>query len=139
MLRKFILTVFCVSIGAMAQAQTSSDCHHKFTASSKMGEEASPRLKSAIVEYDFSELSGKGAVISLEVIPIMDCWNEVGGEQLKDKNVIRVEESGLKGSATFRVVEMAAKCFKWRFVIDAEGCHEETAWTFQSIIPNHSK
>lgn len=138
MLRKIVFTLICLSLSVVSRSQGRSDCHNEFTTSAVAGNEEAVFTRSVTITYDFSSVSGKNAKISLEVVPVKDCWNEAGSKRFGEAKIFELEETAFKGSRQLTHGALKAKCFKWRFVIDRPGCREETPWTFQALIPNRN-
>ena len=136
MLKKCLVSALLLVAGISGMAQTAtSDCKNVFSISSKENAEAEAYLSSASIEYDFAAITDPSAKISIEIVPIRDCWEAVNGTQLLPVKVIGIASSALKGSTSVKLNEITAKCFKYRVVIDRTDCRQETEWKFQSIIP----
>lgn len=119
----------------MSVAQATSNCDNSFTITAVPGEEASPSMKSAKIQYDFSKLESS-AQVTLEIAPLYDCWEEQKAVRFREVVVHPISKNEPKGSKTFYINSLNAKCFKWRVVIKKNGCTEETPWAFQALIPN---
>ncbi|RZJ65088.1 MAG: hypothetical protein EOO50_15035 [Flavobacterium sp.] len=92
-------------------------------------------LKFATLKWDFTNTSTAQASAKIEIVPILDCWEEVNGKQFRDMVTIIIDADHLKGQTEVKLRELTAKCFKWRTVITTPGCTTETIWKYHSFLP----
>jgi hypothetical protein len=130
--------IICFSSGLLAQ-NVENPCNFPYSVEIKGSDDATPNhLKKATLNWDFSDASLAGSTIKIEVVPILDCWEEIKGVQFRDKQVIDITPDKLKSQAEFGIIAMRAKCFKWRTVIVSSACTLESDWAYYSYLPKKS-
>lgn len=139
MKRLYLFCVFaCISFNINAQ-NVENPCNFQFSTDVVKCEENVPvHLKFATVKWDFDHVSTAQANAKIEIVPILDCWEEVNGAQTKDMIAIVVDASHLKGQTEVKLTQLSAKCFKWRTVITTPDCTTQTDWKYHSFIPKKS-
>ena len=81
----------------------------------------------------FSKLNLKNENVQIEVVGILDCWNNLEGSDLRDLVVILDSKNeNFKDRGTVNIMHegLMAKCFKYRVVIKNEICEEVSEWKF---------
>lgn len=139
MKRLYLFCVFaCISFNVQAQ-NVENPCNFEFSTDVVKCDETIPaHQKFATVRWDFTHISVSQAIAKIEIVPILDCWEEVNGSQTKDVITISIDAAHLKGQTEVKHNQMSAKCFKWRTVITTPGCTTQTDWKFHSFIPKRS-
>lgn len=137
MKRLYLFCVFvCISFNVNAQ-NTENPCNFQFsTEVVKCGDEVANHLRFATLKWDFTDVSTAQATTKIEIVPILDCWEEINGKQFRDMVTIDIDAAHLKGQTEITLRNLTAKCFKWRTVITSQGgCVTETIWKYHSFLP----
>ncbi|SFU38418.1 hypothetical protein SAMN05216480_102123 [Pustulibacterium marinum] len=130
----FILPIlFFLSFPVHSQEEKSV-CNQDYTISvEKCDPYVSNREKFATFSWDFSKISDfKSEAIKIEVVPILDCWNDVNGKDFRDEFYIDIKEN--VGSVKIHHIKMKAKCFKWRVVFNTSSCKGTGVWNYHSFL-----
>ena len=136
MRRLYLICIFaCISFNIKAQ-NAENPCNYSFSVD--VVKKEGPANKTsylAAMNWDFTTVASTSE-ITIELIPIRDCWEGINGKQLAPAQNFKVE-SGAKGSKTFDLITMLAKCFKWRAVITDANCSQTTDWKYYSFLQNN--
>ncbi|WP_445717794.1 hypothetical protein [Flavobacterium sp.] len=129
----FVLSTFWSN----AQAQD-SNCNFNYQISiSPTKSNLLESLQDAQMNWDFSKLKlNKDLSVTIEVVSIFDCFNGEKATDLKDAMVINSNDSGFKskGTFTFKLEDIIAKCFKWRVIVKSKNCTEISNWNQFSFL-----
>ena len=94
--------------------------------------------KDRFVEFswDISKISNENDQIKIEITPIYDCYNGINGTQTNKSTFLNLKSEDLKDKTSISIkhVDMLAKCFKWRVIIESNTCPEQTEWNYYSFI-----
>jgi hypothetical protein len=94
-------------------------------------------LQEAQMKWDFSKLKlNKDLTVTIEVVPIFDCFNGETATDFKETIIISSDKSDFKskGSFLFNLDNMMAKCFKWRVIVKSKSCTEASNWKHFSYL-----
>lgn len=82
------------------------------------------------LNWDFSKIDFKTTDVKIEIVPNLDCLNQSSVPQLKDPIFLEIDSKNFKSkdSKTFNHIDMMAKCFKYRVVINSKSCNEISEW-----------
>lgn len=109
------------------------DCKFVYNVSVELGKPDLPWDAFAKVSYDFSKLNLENDHVKIEVVGILDCWNNLDASQLR-KVVVGLDskQNDFKAKGTFNLVhnDLMAKCFKYRVVVKNNKCEEVSDWKF---------
>ncbi|NMH26682.1 hypothetical protein [Flavobacterium silvaticum] len=122
--------------GSLCFGQTSNPCNLQYKIKAINGDEASNARRSVKLDWDFTAALASGASVKIEIVPVKDCWETDNATQFRETAFYPITQENAVSSASYTIANFRTKCFKWRVVLDVATCHEESAWTFQSIIPN---
>ncbi|GLB53528.1 hypothetical protein NBRC110019_25690 [Neptunitalea chrysea] len=126
------LPVFLVFVQGFAQKSTNT-CDFMYSFEIKKCDELlSNRDKYATFAWDFSKLNFTDSNVQIEVVPVLDCWNEIHAKDFRDSFKMKIEEA--KGEQKVYHIKMMAKCFKYRLVISSGACEKTTEWNYFSFI-----
>ena len=128
----------CISFSVRAQNAV-NPCNFEYSVELiGCDENVSNSEKFATFKWDFTNPVLNDATMKIEVVPILDCWEELNAKQLRETISIAVEQSGRKGNAQVKMMPIQAKCFKWRTVITKQQCTSESDWKYHAFIPKRS-
>jgi hypothetical protein len=94
-------------------------------------------LQEAQMNWDFSKVKlNKDSVITIEVLPIFDCFNGQNASDFKEIIIIKSSDSKFKskGGYLFKHLDLMSKCFKWRVIIKSSNCEEISDWKYYSFL-----
>ena len=131
-MKKYFLLLLFLSFGFIGISQE-KDCKFNYSTSIEFGKPEQPWEAFAILSYDFSNLNLKSENINIEVVGILDCWNNLEGSDLRDLVVIldsKNENFNDRGTINIMHESLMAKCFKYRVVIKNNKCEELSDWKF---------
>lgn len=128
-----VLSVLCFVNFAHAQ-EVRRNCNSEYAFELTSSDEfASNRDKFVTFSWNLSNTKDyKSGNVKIEIVPILDCWEELEGSRFRDLITLPLKE--VKGSMKVSHVKMRAKCFKWRIVFNATSCKETTDWEYYSFI-----
>lgn len=74
--------------------------------------------------------------IYLEIVPIMDCWNNVNATDLKKTIFIDLKSESVKKVNNHMITHknLASKCFKWRIRFVGKQGNQMTSWNYHLFI-----
>ena len=137
MKKKYFLTLFFLGICLFGFSQSkSSNCHFDYAIKLvESGKEVSIVDKYAVLSWDFSKLNMAKTSIQIEVVPILDCFNNDNAKEFKESILISSSDKNFKtkSSITLKHIDMMAKCFKYRVKI-VSNCEEISDWKYFSYI-----
>lgn len=138
MKKKYFNLLFILLFSQFMKAQSvASTCEYVYKAEAIACPDETPNSeKNATLNWDFSTI--KKGIIKIEILPIYDCYKSSNAQFFKDKITLNIDgsENKLVGTKVFKHLEMMTKCFKWRVVINADGCEKISDWQFHSFIKN---
>lgn len=130
---KKLILLFAV-IAHFGYSQDIKNCDYTI----KIYNDAKAQIPNDIIttlDWDFSSIQDKNAMITIEIIPIADCENET--EATKMLKVIAFSSSDaafkLKDTKLLSHVNTRTKCFKYRVIIQST-CEQVSEWKFYSFI-----
>lgn len=138
MKRKLLLAILLGVLSFNLYAQdTQTPCKFDYSVKALKSSE-SLSYKDRFVEFtwDISKISNENDQIKIEITPIYDCYNGINGTQTNKSTFLDLKSEDLKNksSVSIKHVDMLAKCFKWRVILQAENCLEETEWNYYTFI-----
>lgn len=132
-MKKYLLLLF-FSLGLLGFSQV-QNCKFNYNVNVELGKPEQPWDAFAILSYDFSKLNLKKESVKIEVVGILDCWNNLDGSDLQETIVVIDSKSkNFKNKGTTNLVHQSlmAKCFKYRIVVKNDKCEEVSDWKFIS-------
>lgn len=92
----------------------------------------------ANVEWD-TALVNKDTSLSkiyLEIVPIMDCFNNLDAKDLKTTIFVDLKTESKNKLSNYRIThkELASKCFKWRVRFVGKQGNQMTSWNYHLFI-----
>lgn len=85
--------------------------------------------------WDFSKIDLKGKQVSIEVVTIYDCFNGEKASDFKSQfTVLNKDNFKIKGSHELIHLELMAKCFKWRVVVQGTDGKQVSDWSYFSFL-----
>jgi hypothetical protein len=74
--------------------------------------------------------------IYLEIVPIMDCWNNVNAKDLKKTIFVDLKNESAKKLNNYMITHknLASKCFKWRIRFVSNKGNQMTDWNYHLFI-----
>ena len=92
----------------------------------------------ANVRWDVSLVNKETSLskIYLEIVPIMDCWNNVNATDLKKTIFIDLKNESVKNVNNHMITHknLASKCFKWRIRFVGKQGNQMTSWNYHLFI-----
>lgn len=131
-----LLAMFLLSFFSNGQ-ESNLDC--VFVYELKASIEGTTFLDTSVkFDWDFSKLDIKEDEVTIEIIPILDCFNNDSASDFRETIFIKSNEKGFKtkGSKSIKHLDMMAKCFKYRMQIVNSDCVETSEWEFVSFFDN---
>ena len=126
-----VFLAICVNVRAQ---NVQSPCNFSYSVTIIEPEDSpNSHLKFATLDWDFSQF-GDAAQINIEVQPIADCWEKLDAKELRPLRVVPVTAQNKKSKLNLGVMEMRAKCLKWRTVIISQDCTVTSDWKFFSFL-----
>lgn len=90
------------------------------------------------VRWDVSLVNKETSLskIYLEIVPIMDCWNNVNATDLKKTIFIDLKNESVKNVNNHMITHknLASKCFKWRIRFVGKQGNQMTSWNYHLFI-----
>jgi hypothetical protein len=133
-MKKIILIV--AFIAQFTYSQDIKNCKFDYTiVVSEILNKENPKNKLVNISYDFSKVKSKEAIITIEIVPILDCFNELEAKQLKEIIVISSKEENFKkkNSIILEHLKINSKCFKYRVILKSN-CEEKSSWQYYTFI-----
>lgn len=86
--------------------------------------------------WDILKIPTNVSQINIEITPIYDCFNGINGTQTNKSTFLNLLGEDLinKKSVSIKHIDMLAKCFKWRVLIQSDSCTELTEWSYYTFI-----
>lgn len=74
--------------------------------------------------------------IYLEIVPIMDCWNNLNAKDLKKTIFVELKNESEKTLSNYMITHknLEAKCFKWRVRFVGKQGNQMTSWNYHLFI-----
>jgi hypothetical protein len=74
--------------------------------------------------------------IYLEIVPIMDCWNNLNAKDLKKTIFVELKSESAKNISNYMIThkDLASKCFKWRIRFVSKQENQMTSWNYHLFI-----
>jgi hypothetical protein len=74
--------------------------------------------------------------IYLEIVPIMDCWNNLDAKDLKKTIFIDLKNESAKQLSNYMITHkgLVSKCFKWRIRFVGKQGNQMTSWNYHLFI-----
>lgn len=74
--------------------------------------------------------------IYLEIVPIMDCWNNLNAKDLKKTIFVELKGESAKNINNYMITHkgLASKCFKWRIRFVSKKENQMTSWNYHLFI-----
>ena len=74
--------------------------------------------------------------IYLEIVPIMDCWNNLDAKDLKKTIFIDLKNESAKQLSNYMITHkgLVSKCFKWRIRFVGKQGNQMTLWNYHLFI-----
>lgn len=131
-MKKYFLLLFLV-YGFFGYSQAkSSNCNFEYDLALLNTQNDINNAQTAVVtlNWDFSKIDFKTTDVKIEIVPNLDCLNQSSVPQLKDPIFLEIDSKNFKSkdSKTFNHIDMMAKCFKYRVVINSKSCNEISEW-----------
>jgi len=138
-MKKYFLTMFFVLSAFLSNAQEqNSNCDFNYQINiSPAKSDLLESLQEAQMKWDFSKLKlNKDISVTIEVVPILDCFNNESATDFKETIFISSSQPEFKnkGSFLFKLDDMMSKCFKWRVIVKSKSCTETSNWKHFSYL-----
>ena len=92
-------------------------------------------INNAKISWDFSSSNLKGKQVSIEVVTIYDCFNGVNASDFKSQfSILNKDNFTVKGNSQLIHLELMAKCFKWRVVVNSTNEVQTSDWSYFSFL-----
>ena len=126
------LLLFITSININAQ-EKNSDCNFEYAVEVKMDENS---IYSAVFNWDISKIKDLATEITIEILPIKDCFNEEKATRFRETFLIDLKSNELSGKKLVEtnLKQLASKCFNWRVIIKSDDCVEKSDWNYYSFL-----
>lgn len=74
--------------------------------------------------------------IYLEIVPIMDCWNNIDAKDVKKTIFIDLKKESTNKLSNYMIThkDLGAKCFKWRVRFVGKQGNQMTSWNYHLFI-----
>ena len=74
--------------------------------------------------------------IYLEIVPILDCWNNLDAKDLKKTIFIDLKNESAKQLSNYMITHkgLVSKCFKWRIRFVGKQGNQMTSWNYHLFI-----
>lgn len=138
-MKKCLLTMFFVLSAFLIEAQTTkNNCEFNYQIDVLPAQsDVLSSLQEGQMSWDFSKIKlNKDSVITIEVLPIFDCFNGQNASDFKEIIIIKSSDSKFKskGGYLFKHLDLMSKCFKWRVLIKSSNCEEISDWKYYSFL-----
>jgi len=137
MKKYLLLLILFLSFSVFSQEKT-TNCKFEFDLKLKGSEDnlANPKEASVDLNWDFSKLNLNKTKVTIEIVPVLDCFNDLNASNLKDVITVEVssKEFKSKDSKNIKHLDLMAKCFKYRVVLASSDCNDTTDWKFYSYF-----
>jgi hypothetical protein len=88
-------------------------------------------INNAKISWDFSAIDLQEKQVSIEVISIYDCFNGENASDFKSQFfILNKDNFSVKGSHQLIHIELMAKCFKWRIVVNEGSKQLVSDWSY---------
>jgi hypothetical protein len=137
---KKIVLIFVFAIMGSAYAQQNSKiCNFEYNVSSiETIDDAKKGIYQSEITWDFKKLNLKNIVCTIEIVPILDCFNGMEASNFKNTIFISSKDESFqpKDSKIIKHLEIMSKCYKWRTVIvdSKNSCQETSEWKYCSFL-----
>lgn len=139
-MKKYLLLLFLITSSISFSQNNQNDCSFDYKIELK-GKEANDNLsnpKEAFVtfDWDFTTLNLVNDKVTIEIVPILDCFNGEDANSFRDSVFINISEDELdkKGKKIFKHLDLKIKCFKYRVLISNSNCKETSDWKYYSYF-----
>lgn len=139
-MKKYLLLLFLITSSISFSQNNQNDCSFDYKIELK-GKEANdnlsnPKEASVTFNWDFSALNFDSEKVTIEIIPILDCFNQAKASLFTASIFIKNSDTEFdkKGQKTFKHLELKAKCFKYRIIISNLSCKETSDWKYYSYF-----
>lgn len=139
-MKRYLLLLFLIFSSISFSQNNQNDCSFDYKLELK-GKEANDNLsspKEAFVTFnwDFSTLNFDSEKVTIEIVPVLDCFNEDKATLFTDSFFIKSsdEDFQTKGQKQIKHLELKAKCFRYRVIISNSDCKETSDWKYYSYF-----
>lgn len=92
-------------------------------------------INNAKISWDFSSSNLNGKQVSIEVVTIYDCFNGENASDFKSQfSILNKDNFTVKGNYQLIHLELMAKCFKWRVVVNSTNEVQTSDWYYFSFL-----
>ena len=92
-------------------------------------------INNAKITWDFSKTNLKGKEVSIEVVTIYDCFNGEKASDFKSQfSILDKDNFTTKGNHQLIHVDLMAKCFKWRVIVQGANEKQFSDWSYFSFL-----
>ena len=135
-IKLFVLLVLCNFSFAQTKSKFTLDCFKINLIESSPSTSYSETY--ANLKWD-SNLVNKNTSLNkiyLEIVPIMDCWNNLDAKDLKKTIFIDLKNESAKQLSNYMITHkgLVSKCFKWRIRFVGKQGNQMTSWNYHLFI-----
>ncbi|MCL9769910.1 hypothetical protein NAT47_05725 [Flavobacterium sp. HXWNR69] len=92
-------------------------------------------IDNAKISWDFSKIDLKGKYVAIELVTIYDCFNGENASDFKSQfTILNKENFKIKGSHDLIHLDLMAKCFKWRIILQGTNGIQVSDWSYFSFL-----
>lgn len=139
-MKKYLL-LFFLTFGLTSFSQSNTNqCNFSFKLEVKGQDSnsnlANPKQAYATFEWDFTTLNLVSDKVTIEIVPILDCFNEDKATLFTDSFFIKNSDKDFqtKGQKQIKHLDLKAKCFRYRVIISNSNCKETSDWKYYSYF-----
>ncbi len=139
-MKKNLLLLLLVFSSLSFSQSNQNNCNFDFKLE-LIGQDADENLgnpKEAFVTFnwDFTTLNLVNDKVTIEIVPILDCFNGDKATLFTDSFFIKSsdEDFKTKGQKQIKHLELKAKCFRYRVIISDSDCKETSDWKYYSYF-----
>lgn len=130
-MKKYLLLLFLITSSISFSQE--NECEFSYNITFEFGTPEKPWDAFAKLSYDFSKLNLRKDNVQIEVVGILDCWNNLKGSQLRETVIVLDSKSKNfrnRGVLSLRHNDLRSKCFKYRVVVKNNKCEKVSDWNF---------
>lgn len=88
----------------------------------------------ALMNWDFTEAMKSAKSITVEIVPINDCYLKEQATDFKKSILYTINKQNVKSVTKLALLDLNSKCFKYRVSVVASNCEKTTEWNYYNFV-----
>lgn len=131
--RLLMLFIFAVPNFITAQ-ENNTACNLNYKIGVTPDAEISTNDIIAVMKWDFSDAIKSAKSITVELVPIEDCFRKEDAKEFKKSILYTITKENAKDFKKIKLLEINSKCFKWRVTVVTATCEKATNYSYYNFV-----